>query len=97
MKMENLYSKDRLKRLRNDIPIATVIGDILVIPSKISEGYFRFLCPKCKEFNTATNPKTNLGRCFRCETNYNPIDIVMADKNYNFKEAVEFLDTLRKI
>ena len=28
---------------------------------------------------------------------YNPIDIVMVVKNYNFKEAVEFLDTLRKI
>lgn len=96
-RMNNLYSKGRLRRLRNDIPIATVIGDILAIPSKISEGYFRFLCPKCKEFNTATNPKTNLGRCFRCEINYNSIDIVMAVKNYNFKEAVKFLDTLRKI
>lgn len=97
IKMKNLYSKDKLRRLRNDIPIATVIGDILAIPSKISEGYFRFLCPKCKEFNTAINPKTNLSRCFKCEINYNAIDIVMAVKNYNFKEAVKFLDTLRKI
>jgi len=95
--MKNLYSREKLRRLRNEIPIATLIGDILEIPSKISEGYFRFLCPKCKEFNTAINPRTNLSRCFRCEINYNPIDIVMVVKNYNFKEAVEFLDTLRKI
>lgn len=95
--MEKVYSKATLRRLRNDIPIAIVIRNILEIPSKISEGYFRFLCPKCKEFNTATNPKTNLGRCFRCEINYNPIDIVMIEKNYNFKEAVKFLDDLRKI
>jgi len=95
--LTKIYSKNKLRRLRNDIPIATVIGDILQMPSKISEGYFRFLCPKCNEFNTATNPKTNLGRCFRCEINYNPIDIVMIVKKYNFKESVEFLDDLRKI
>ncbi len=95
--MKRLYSKDRLRRLRNDIPITVVIGDLLKMPSKISEGYFRFLCPRCNEFNTATNPKTNLGRCFSCKTNYNPIDIVMNVKKYNFKEAVEFLDNVKKI
>ncbi len=91
------YTKDRLRKLRNDIPIKVVIGDLLQVPSKISEGYFRFLCPKCNEFNTATNSKTNLGRCFSCKTNYNPIDIVMVVKKYNFIEAVEFLDNLKTI
>ncbi len=91
------YTKDRLRKLRNDIPIKVVIGDFLQVPSKISEGYFRFLCPKCNEFNTATNSKTNLGRCFSCKTNYNPIDIVMVVKKYNFIEAVEFLDNLKTI
>ncbi len=95
--MEKLYSKITLRRLRNEIPIATVIGDILEVPWKISEGYFRFLCPKCREFNTATNPATNLARCFRCEINFNPIDMVMIVKHFNFKEAVNFLVTLRKI
>jgi len=94
--VKQFYSKEKLRKFRNDIPIAPLIADILDIPSKISEGYFRFLCPKCREFNTATNPKTNLGRCFRCEVNFNPIDIVMNDKHYNFKEAVEFLDNLHK-
>ena len=95
--MIKLHSKAKLRRLRNDIPIASVIGDFLDVPSKISEGYFRFLCPKCNEFNTAVNPTTNLGRCFSCQTNYNCIDIVMIVKKYNFKEAVVFLDNLRKL
>lgn len=95
--MKKFYSKEKLRKLRNDIPIAPLIADVLDIPSKISEGYFRFLCPKCKKFSTATNPETNLGRCFRCEINFNPIDIVMNDKHYNFKEAVEFLDNLHML
>ena len=92
-----MYSKKMLRRLRNEIPIATLIADVLDVPSKISEGYFRFLCPKCSEFVTGTNPKTNLARCFRCETNYNPIDMVMIIKHFNFKEAVEFLDGIKII
>ncbi|MCF6249575.1 MAG: CHC2 zinc finger domain-containing protein [Desulfobacula sp.] len=95
--MIKLHSKSKLRRLRNDIPIASVIGDFLDVPSKIFEGYFRFLCPKCNEFNTAVNPATNLGRCFSCKTNYNCIDIVMIVKKYNFKEAVEFLENFRKL
>lgn len=92
-----MYSKKMLRRLRNEIPIATLIADVLEVPSKISEGYFRFLCPKCSEFVTGTNPNTNLARCFRCETNYNPIDMVMIIKHFNFKEAVEFLDGIHTI
>ena len=83
-----------LRRLRNEIPITILIAKILDIPSKVSDGYFRFLCPICSEFITATNPKTNLGRCFRCEKNFNPIEMVMTVKCCNFKEAVEFLDGL---
>ena len=44
------------------------------LPVKRSEGYFRFLCPLCGDFNTATNSRTNLARCFRCEKNFNPIE-----------------------
>jgi len=90
--MRKEYSKAMLRRLRNEIPIAPLIDDVLDVPSKISEGYFRFLCPKCSEFITATNPKTNLARCFRCEMNFNTIEMVMIVKHFNFREAVEFLD-----
>ncbi len=63
----------KLYTLRNSIPVDKVI-EKLGIPFKIAEGYTRFRCPVCKEFNTAVNPKTNLARCFLCKKNYNTID-----------------------
>jgi hypothetical protein len=80
-----------LRRLRNDIPIDFVILSILRIPAKSSEGFLRFLCPICSEFNSATNPRTNLARCFRCGKNFNPIDLVIADSRIPFREAVNAL------
>lgn len=89
--MSKRFSSNELFNVRNGIKIDIVIKEILFIPSKFIEGYFRFLCPLCSEFITATNPKTNLARCFRCEKNFNPIDMVMAEKGLNFVETVKFL------
>jgi len=89
--MAPLISKQTLFALRNNIPIDAVIKDFLNWPCKFYEGYFRFLCPICSEFVTATNPKTNLARCFRCEKNFNPIDMVMCVNDCNFLNAVKFL------
>lgn len=83
--------------MRNDIPIEILIADVLEMPNKISEGYFRFLCPDCSEFNTAINPKTNLARCFRCERNFNPIDMVIVVKSYSFTQAVDWLSNTFRI
>lgn len=85
------FSSQELYNLRNLIPIHILIERILMIPSKISEGFFRFLCPWCSEFNTATNPETNLARCFRCEKNFNTIDMVMITRKASFVESVKFL------
>jgi hypothetical protein len=93
--MANRYSKEKLRILRNEIPIARLLSDFLRIPCKVSEGYFRFQCPSCSGFDTATNPKTNLARCFRCQKNFNPIDMVMAVKCCNFREAIELIDGLQ--
>lgn len=82
-----------LRRLRNKIDITQLIRH-LQIPSKRRDGYFRFLCPICGDFNTATNPRTNLGRCFRCEENYNPIDLVMKVERLSFLQAVQLLRRL---
>ncbi len=95
--MTKCYSPEKLRSMRNQIPISTLIADVLQWPSKHSDGYFRFLCPICNEFNTATNPKTNLARCFRCEKNFNPIDMTMIVNHCNFKEAVEYLDGIISI
>ena len=92
--MRHRYTSDDLMRMRNQIPIAYLIAEILTLPWKQSEGYFRFLCPDCAEFNTARNEKTNLARCFRCERNFNPIDMVMAVKRCSFLDAAQFLAPL---
>lgn len=89
--MSNKITRKKLRSLRNDICIQYLIADVLKQPHKISEGYFRFLCPVCREFDTAVNKKTNLARCFRCQKNFNPIDMVIVEKNCSFLEAVDFL------
>lgn len=95
--MPNRYPKQTLRRLRNDIPIALLIADILLLPCKAADGHFRFLCPLCAGFDTATNPKTNLARCFTCKQNFNTIDLAMTVKRQNFREAVQFLQGIRKV
>ncbi len=85
-----LYSDDFLRTLRNKIKIDRVI-DILGIETRYSKDIRRFSCPLCQQFHTATKSKTNLARCFDCETNFNPIDFVMAATRRNFVETVEFL------
>ena len=89
--MGQYYTKETLRRLRNEILVTDLIIHVLDIPSKTRDGYLRFLCPLCNEFMTACHPKTNLARCFRCERNFNPIDLVMVGKGLCFQEAVQFL------
>ena len=92
--MSRRITRSELRRLRNEINIEKIIRQ-LGIPWKLTDGYyFRFLCPVCNEFNTATNPRTNLGRCFRCSENFNPIDIVMTAERVSFLDAVQLLRRL---
>jgi hypothetical protein len=89
--MKRRFSAQQLYQLRNFISIDVLIEKKLLIPCKQSEGFFRFLCPLCGEFQTATMKKTNLARCFRCEKNFNTIDMVMLCTNTDFVESVKFL------
>jgi hypothetical protein len=86
------YTDGFLKRLRNDIDIDLVIKR-LRLETRSSQKIFRFRCPLCHGFHTATNPKTNLARCFDCRINFNPIDLVMAASARSFVQTVEFLKT----
>ena len=92
--MSNRFSKQMLGKIRNAIDINSLIRDTLKMQTKRFEGHLRFLCPICSEFNTATNPCTNLARCFRCNRNFNTIDLVMIVRNADFKETVKFLSPL---
>jgi DNA primase len=86
-------SQRELYTLRNAIPIDQLIRAMPSLSAKESEGVLRFLCPLCLEFNTATNPRTNLARCFRCNKNFNTIDLVMQVQDMNFKDAVAALSS----
>ena len=92
--MSERFSSAFLRSLRNDIPINDLVRMHLDLPSKEREGFLRFLCPLCGEFHSATNPETNLARCFRCRVNFNPIDLVMAVEGCRFVDAVKILAPL---
>jgi DNA primase len=92
--MKRRFSADELRALRNEIPIERLIEEELSIPAKRSEGVFRFLCPICNEFQTAVKPATNLARCFRCEMNFNTIEITMRIKNVGFLDSATYLTDL---
>lgn len=88
------FSGQELRAIRNQVSIRLVVEDLLKIPCKESEGVFRFLCPRCNEFQTGINPNTNLGRCFRCKENFNTIELVMAANRLSFVESVKMLQNV---
>ncbi|MEK7750834.1 MAG: CHC2 zinc finger domain-containing protein [Acidobacteriota bacterium] len=92
--MLNTLSKDHLRELRNRIEMIPLIAEVLELLYKTQDGRFRFMCPLCQDFDTAVNLATNLARCFRCQRNFNPIDMVMTVKRYSFLQAVHYLQPL---
>ena len=88
------FSKHELFKLRNSININMLIYEILKIPSKVSRGRLRFLCPVCSQFNTSTKRETNLARCFGCTRNFNTIEMVMVTKKLDFIQSAQFLQGL---
>ena len=89
--MSQYYSQNFLRHLRNDIPIDEVIVALLNLEVRNHRKMLRFRCPLCQGFHTATNHKTNLARCFDCQKNFNPIDLVMTVAKCNFVDAVRLL------
>ena len=88
-----MISADLLRRLRNDLPVPVTIAALgrEAPPSKMSEGYFRFLCPHCGEMRATVNPRNNLAHCFCCQKNLNNIDLLMT-LGYDFRAAVALLE-----
>ena len=89
--MSNYYSANLLRMLRNKIPINEVITDLLNLKVRYVNSTMRFRCPLCHNFHTATNHDTNLARCFDCQKNFNPIDLVMTVARCSFVNAVQIL------
>ena len=89
--MSKHYSANLLRMLRNQIPIDEVITDLLNLKLRNVNAILRFRCPLCHNFHTATNHETNLARCFDCQKNFNPIDLVMTVGKCSFVDAVQLL------
>jgi DNA primase len=84
-----------LRRIRNDLPMPDAIAALgrEGPPNKISEGYFRFVCPNCGEMRATVNPRNNLAHCFCCKKNLNNIDLLMT-LDYSFRDAVAVLERM---
>jgi hypothetical protein len=89
--MSDHYSGNFLRSLRNQIPIDDVIVELLNLEVKNDRKFLRFRCPLCDNFHTATNHETNLARCFDCQKNFNPIDMVITVGKCSFVDAVKIL------
>jgi len=81
-----------LREIRNDLPMPVTIRNLGRDGpySKMSEGFFRFVCPCCHEIRATVNPRNNLAHCFCCQRNINNIDLMMSI-GYDFKGAVALL------
>ena len=88
-----MIAAELLRRLRNDLPMPVTIALLgrEGPPSKMSEGYFRFVCPHCGEMRATVNPRNNLAHCFSCQKNLNNIDLLL-ELDYDFPSAVTLLE-----
>ena len=89
----NPFTKQQLFQVRNDIDIDWLINNKLHLERQFNR-IWRFQCPICQQFNTATQKKNNLARCFSCQQNFNTIDLVIYSKKVNFVPGVQFLLSL---
>jgi hypothetical protein len=90
---KTMISADLLRQIRNDLPMSVTIANLgrAGPPSKMSEGYYRFLCPRCGEMRATVNPRNNLAHCFCCQKNLNNIDLLIT-LGYDFLSAVALLE-----
>ena len=82
-----------LRRLRNDVSLRQLLAE-LDWPHRSRGTQLTFVCPRCGESRSDLNPQENLLRCFHCETNFNPIDFLMAARRLEFVDAVRYLQGL---
>ena len=88
--MQRCFPDSLLRRLRNEINFARLFAE-MHWPHKRRNNQLVFVCPLCRETQSAVNPRTNLARCFHCETNFNPIDFTIAVRHCSFVDAVHYL------
>ncbi len=89
--MTRRFSPQELTFLRNRVPITHVIKTLLDLPTRSTNGKLSFACPLCGGFDTSINAAHNLGRCFECRQNFNPIELVMHQRQIGFVDSVRWL------
>ena len=89
--MTRRFSPEELTFLRNRVPITHVIKTLLELPTRSTNGRLSFACPVCSGFDTSINAAHNLARCFACRQNFNPIELVMHQRQIGFVDSVKWL------
>lgn len=89
--MTRRFTSRQLTYLRNQVSISRVIEALPELATRHADGKLRFGCPVCHGFNTCLNAEANLGRCFDCRKNFNPIELVMCQRQISFVESVKWL------
>jgi hypothetical protein len=89
--MTRRFTSNQLTYLRNQVPMARIIEALPDLETRHADGKLRFGCPVCHGFNTCINAEANLGRCFDCRKNFNPIELVMCQRQISFVESVKWL------
>ena len=87
--MTRRFSSQELKFLRNRVPIDRVVETLF--GTSIQDSRRRFVCPICGGGDTSVNTGHNLARCFSCQRNFNPIELVMHQLKINFVDSVNWL------
>ncbi len=90
--MQRCFPAPLLRRLRNEIDFPRLFANLRWPHKRRNNQLPVFACPLCRETQSAVNPRTNLARCFHCETNFNPIDFTMAVQHCSFVDAVHYLE-----
>lgn len=85
--------RDRLRYLRNNINFQSLFHRLGWPWKRCDDSVLQFVCPLCSESQTSVNPRTNLGRCFRCDRNWNPIDFTIEVTRMDFLETIDYLES----
>lgn len=89
--MTRRFSAAELRFFRNRIPIKKVIETLPGLHSQEKNGKLSFACPICGGIETSINAPHNLARCFACQQNFNPVELVMHQLNIGFVNSIKWL------
>lgn len=91
--MTRRFSSRELSFLRNRVPIDQVVKTLFGSLCQNESGKLLFACPLCAGLDTSIHATHNLVRCFSCQRNFNPIELVMHQRKIGFVDSVKWLQS----